>query len=128
MLSSIVANFLPVIVMVGLMGWLDVPIDVATVMICSVLFGVAVDDTFHYLYHHRQSGSIRCAAAIAGQGIVATTMVISAGFAALALSEFTPVRNFGLLVSIGAVVALGIDSLVLPALLGRRDEMEQSCT
>ena len=53
-------TFLIVVVagVLGLMGWLGLPLDVATVMTASVVFGLAVDDTFHYLYHHHASGSI----------------------------------------------------------------------
>ena len=126
-LGGMLANLLPVITVVGVMGWLGIAVNVATVMTCSVIFGVAVDDTFHYLYHRRESGSIRCAAAIAGQGIVATTLVVSAGFATLALSGFSPVLSFGLLVSLGALVALGVDGIVLPAIVGRRSEAEGEC-
>lgn len=125
-LSGMTANLLPVLAVIGVMGWLGVPVDVATVMTGSVVFGLAVDDTFHYLYHRRESGSLACAASIAGQGIVATTFVVAAGFSALGLTGFAPVLRFGLLAAFGAVAALGFDAFLLPALVGeRRDEAER---
>jgi hypothetical protein len=122
-LAGMVCNLLPVAFALGVMGWVGIPMDVATVMTASVVFGLAVDDTFHYLYHRLRSGSIRVAAAIAGQGIVATTLVVAGGFSALGLSDFNPVFRFGLLTAGTVVIALGVDGLLLPALVGRRDEI-----
>jgi predicted RND superfamily exporter protein len=119
-LGGMVANVTPVLLTVGLMGWVGIPVDVATVMVGSVAFGVAVDDTFHYLHHRRKSGSIVRAAHIAGQGIVATTFMIAAGFAVLGLSDFGPVARFGLLTSLAVVLALLVDAFLLPALVGER--------
>lgn len=121
-LGGMIANVSPVFIVVGLMGWLGVPVDVATVMVASVAFGVAVDDTFHYLHHRRKSGSIVRAAHVAGQGIVATTFMIAGGFAVLGLSGFYPVMRFGLLTSLAVLVALVVDGVLLPALVGDREE------
>jgi len=120
--GGMVANLSPVVLVVGFMGWLDISVDVATVMVGSVAFGVAVDDTFHYLHHRAKSGSIVKAAAIAGQGIVATTFMIAGGFAVLGLSGFGPVRSFGLLTALAVFGALTIDAVLLPALVGDRDK------
>jgi predicted RND superfamily exporter protein len=126
-LGGMVANLAPVIAALGVMGWAGIPLDVATVMTASVVLGLAVDDTFHYLYHRRKTASIVCAAGIAGQGIVATTFVVSLGFVALTLSGFAPVTRFGLLVSVGAVLALAVDAFLLPALVGRSKELLSAC-
>jgi predicted RND superfamily exporter protein len=125
--AALVVNLAPVAMVLGVMGWLGIELDVATVMMGSIVFGLAVDDTFHYLYHRRATGSIRCAAAIAGQGIVATSMVIVAGFGSLGLSGFLPVVRLGTLSALGVALALGFDVLVLPALVGARQELEASC-
>lgn len=125
-LAAMTANMLPVALVLGMMGWLGVSLDVATIMTGSVVFGLAVDDTFHYLYHRRASGCLRQAAVIAGQGIVATTAVVVIGFSTFGLSGFVPVRSFGLLTGFGVLAALGIDALLLPALVG--DEDKRSAT
>ncbi len=126
MLGGMVANLLPVLAMLGTMGLLGISMDVATVMIGSVAFGLAVDDTFHYLYHRSKTGSIVQAANIAGQGIVATTLVIAGGFAVLGLSGFNPVVRMGLLLAYGAIMALVVDAVLLPALVGRRAEVAEA--
>ncbi|MFW5741035.1 MAG: hypothetical protein ACOC1F_11780, partial [Myxococcota bacterium] len=117
-IAGMLANLAPVAAALGAMGWLGIPLDVATVMTASVAFGIAVDDTFHYLHHRKASGSIVQAARIAGQGIVGTTLVIGSGFAVLAASGFDPVVRFGLITAGAMVVALLVDAFVLPALVG----------
>ena len=117
-LGGLLASLLPVVGVLGIMGWLGIKVDVATVMTCSVAFGLAVDDTFHYLHFRQVTGSMTQAAGAAGQGIVATTFMISAGFLVLGLSGFTPVARFGLLTALAVVLALILDAVLLPALVG----------
>ena len=117
-LAGMVASLIPVAGVLGLMGWAGVTMDIATVMTGSVAFGVAVDDTFHYLYHRRESGGLLRAATIAGQGIVATSLMVAGGFAVLALSGFLPLIRFGLLTALAVLGALAVDALLLPALVG----------
>lgn len=124
--AGMAVNLGPVLVTLGVMGWIGIPLDVATVMTASVIFGIAVDDTFHYLYHRKKSGSIVDAARIAGQGIVGTTLVISSGFAVLAASGFNPVVRFGLITAAAMAVALLFDTFLLPALIARRGVPEPS--
>lgn len=120
--AGMIANLLPVCMALGAMGWLGISMDVASVMTGSVAFGLAVDGTFHYLYHRKKSGSVFCAARIAGQGIVANSIVIAGSFCVLALSGFDPVMRFGLLTAFAIALALVADALLLPALIGRVDE------
>ena len=117
-LAGMISSLIPVAGVLGLMGWLGVKVDIATVMTGTVAFGVAVDDTFHYLYHRKESGGLLRAASIAGQGIVATSLMVAGGFAVLALSGFVPLVRFGLLTSLAVLGALLVDSLLLPVLVG----------
>ncbi len=117
-LAGMVTSLIPVAGVLGLMGWAGVTMDIATVMTGSVAFGVAVDDTFHYLYHRKESGGLLRAATIAGQGIVATSLMVAGGFAVLAFSGFVPLIRFGLLTALAVMGALAVDALLLPALVG----------
>ena len=119
-LAGLLASVLPVAAVLGIMGWIRVPMDVATVMTGSVAFGLAVDDTFHYLHFRQVTGSMTRAAGAVGQGIVATTFMVGAGFLVLGLSGFTPVMRFGLLTALAVLLALVLDALLLPALVGDR--------
>ena len=50
-----------VVMMFGLMGYLDIPLDVTTMLLTSILVGVGVDYTVHFLWHlrdHLRDGEI----------------------------------------------------------------------
>jgi uncharacterized protein len=121
---AIVANAWPILVGLGLMGWLRIPLDFATAMIASVLIGVVVDDSVHFLHHYRRARSAGSSgAAIAdalgtvGSPIVVSTAVFAGGFLVLASSAFAPIRYFGLLSACAVAAALAADLLLLPALI-----------
>jgi len=124
-LCAMIPNVLPMVTLVGLMGWLGIPIDGFTVMIASVAIGIGVDDTIHYLHHlrrelaagHPLSEATRRTAVAVGRPVVATSVVLALGFWVFCLSDFVGTRNFGLLTGITVLVALYGDLLVFPAAL-----------
>jgi len=122
---SLVPNLLPVLCTLGVMGALGIPLDIVTVTIAVIVFGLVVDDTVHLLHRYadvRRSQSrtdaLRRAARQAGRMMVITTAVLAGGFFVLALAHNRSVVWFGLLVSGALVAALVVDLLVLPALFG----------
>ena len=100
-------------------------LDMATAMIASVAIGIAVDDTIHVYHGFRERIRKGVAPTVAlarsyhgaGRAVVVTTVILSAQFLILVLSDFVPTRNFGLLTTIGLVTALLFDLLLLPAIL-----------
>ena len=66
-LVLMIPNVLPVVLVFGLMGWLAVPLDVASILTASVALGIAVDDTLHFLIWYQRGkqagGSAQQAAA-----------------------------------------------------------------
>ncbi|MCH8836577.1 MAG: MMPL family transporter [Candidatus Marinimicrobia bacterium] len=125
MLLSFAPNLLPVLFIFGVMGFASIPLDIVSVSIAPILLGIIVDDTLHFLYqfrHAKQSGSstaeaVSGAGKIAGSAILATTMVLTAGFAILTFAGAKTIALVGLLSAVGIVVALGADLMLLPALL-----------
>lgn len=123
-LLSLVPNVLPVLATLGAMGFLGVPLDVATVTVASIALGLVVDDTIHFLEHYVRAG--RAARAVetclrrAGRPILISSLAVAAGFAAFAAAPFRPTVRFGVLVAATSVLALVCDLLVLPALLSLR--------
>ena len=124
-LLAMIPNLLPIAVMLGLMGWLDLPLDGFTVMIASIAIGVGVDDTIHYLHglRHRLAAGDDLTTAMSattrtvGQALVYTSLMLALGFWIFCLSDFVGTRNFGLLTGITVVVALVADLVVLPAVI-----------
>lgn len=123
--ASLPPNLVPILLILGLMGWLSVPLDPATVMIAAIAFGLAVDDTIHFLGHYqrsRRAGDSAERAAVAtlaavGRALWITSVVVAAGFAVLCLSSFRPLFYFGLLSAITALAALAGNLILLPAIL-----------
>jgi uncharacterized protein len=53
-LLGIVANAFPVIAVLGMMGWLDISLNIATVMVASIALGIVDDDTIHFIGRFRR--------------------------------------------------------------------------
>jgi hypothetical protein len=131
-LWALVPNVLPVVLTLGAMGWVGLPLDVATVTIAAVLFGLVVDDTVHLLHRYaagREQGrtptsAIRRAARTGGPMLVTTTGVIGGGVLVLTLAQVKSVVWFGGLIALGIGLALVVDLLVLPALIACADESD----
>jgi len=124
-LLALMPNLWPVVGVVGLMGWTGIPLDVATVMVASVVLGLAVDDTIHTLGHFRELAPERGRfEAVAGTlerlapSYVLTGLILGAGFGVCALSDFAPTARFGMLSAIAIALAVLGDLFLLPALLG----------
>jgi len=122
---AIIPNLVASIQVLGLMGWLGIPLDIMTITIAAIVIGIAVDNTIHYI--HRFSAEFpvdrdywatvrRCHGSI-GHAMYYTTMTITLGFAILALSNFIPTIYFGLLTGFSMLVALLADLALLPLLL-----------
>ncbi|MEZ4235762.1 MAG: MMPL family transporter [Myxococcota bacterium] len=110
----------------GLMGWWGIELNVVTAMLSSIMVGVGVDYTVHFLWRYREerrTGTDPSTAAYrtlvsAGRGIVFNALSVVFGFSILLLSNFLPVRFFGFLVvvSIGGCL-LGAMILMPPLMI-----------
>ncbi|CAM2008944.1 efflux RND transporter permease subunit [Acanthopleuribacter pedis] len=123
LLALILPNIFPLGCAVVAMVVFDIPMSISTVMVFSIIFGIAVDDTVHLLHTYLSRGEAdfrerwRQTLARDGAAVSLTTLVLTCGFAILLLSSFAPTRQFGLLMGVGMVSALVGDVLFLPFLL-----------
>jgi len=124
-LIAILPNALSVAVVLGVMGWLNIPLDMMTITIAAISIGIAVDDTIHYIHRfkdefqkdrrylptmHRCHGSI-------GHAMYYTSITIIIGFSILVLSNFIPSVYFGLLTGLAMLIALLGALTLLPQML-----------
>jgi predicted RND superfamily exporter protein len=122
---AMIPNVLPVAFVLGVMGWLDIPLDMMTITIAAISLGIAVDDTIHYIHRfkiefqsdrkylptmHRCHGSI-------GHAMYYTSVTIIIGFSILVLSNFMPSVYFGMLTGLAMLIALVAALTLLPRLL-----------
>jgi uncharacterized protein len=122
---AMIPNVFPVSVVLGVMGWLDIPLDMMTITIASISMGIAVDTTIHYVHRfkhefqkdHKYLPTMhRCHASI-GRAMYYTSATIIMGFSILALSNFIPSVYFGLLVGLVMFIAILAALTLLPQLL-----------
>jgi predicted RND superfamily exporter protein len=125
-LIAITPNVLSTLMVLGIMGWLGIPLDLMTIMIASVALGITVDDTIHYVHRYLEelrNGSgekavERCHASV-GYALLYTSLIVILGFSLLAFSDFVPSILFGLLTGLAMAMAVIFDFSVLPMLLKR---------
>jgi hypothetical protein len=124
---AILPNVFAALLVLGLMGWLSIPLDLMTITIAAISIGIAVDDTIHYVHRftrefdkdqdywaavNRSHGSI-------GRAMYYTSITVTLGFSILALSDFVPTIHFGLLTGFAMLIALVANLTLLPLLIVR---------
>jgi uncharacterized protein len=121
---AMVPNLLPVILVIAIMGWVSIPLSVATMTVASIIFGIVVDDTIHFLHswqsQNKQTSALDRLDKVFSQvssPIISTTLVTGTGFLAFLASPFIPLCHFGLLISLALMMALLCDLFILPILL-----------
>jgi len=120
---TIVPNLLPVVAVLGVMGYLDISMNIATVMLASVALGVVDDDTIHFINRYRKEvargastdEAIAVATAHEGRASLTTALINSCGFGVLLVSEYRPTAWFGGLLALTLGVAFLAEVFILPA-------------
>ena len=124
-LLTIVPNLLPVVAVLGIMGFLDISMNIATVMVASVALGVVDDDTIHFINRYRKEAAagqstdkaIALATAHEGRASLTTAIINSFGFGVLLLSEYKPTAWFGGLMALTMALAFLAEVFILPAII-----------
>ena len=109
----------------GLMGWLSIPLDVMTITIAAICIGIGVDHSIHYIHRFRSEIKRQASARIAiekshastGKAIYYTSVIIVVGFSILGLSNFIPTIYFGVFTAFAMLVSLIANLTLLPLLL-----------
>ncbi len=124
-LIAIFPNLLSIGVVLGAMGWLNIPLDMMTITIAAISVGIAVDDTIHYIHRFIHEFRVdrnyiktmhRCHGTI-GHAMFYTSVTIIIGFSILVLSNFIPSIYFGLLTGLAMAIALIGALTLLPQLI-----------
>ncbi len=124
-LLLMIPNVTPAAIVFGIMGWLNMEVELGTVLTASVMMGVCVDDTLHLITHFRMlrrqglehTEAVSAALANSGGAMLQTALVCGLGMLVFALSSFTPIARFAwltfTLLTIGAIS----DLILTPAIL-----------
>ena len=122
---ALIPNMFPLLFVASFMGVMGIDLKVATAIIFTIAFGIAVDDTIHFLSRYkleRNKGKTpylarKNAYLHAGKAIIVTSLILFAGFVSLGFSSFASTFYLGILVSITLVLAVLTDMLLLPIML-----------
>ena len=124
-LISMIPNTCPILIMLGLMGWLSIPMDMFSILVGSIAIGIVVDDTVHFMHNFKRNldrtGDVEQALIetllTTGPAMLVTSLVLATGFFMFMLSSMNNLFNFGLLTGITILFALLSDFLLGPALM-----------
>ena len=124
-LLSLIPNFVPAAMAIGLWGYIVGEVGVAASVVTAIAFGIIVDDTIHFMTKYVEarkrgrlpSESVQHAFRSVGRALVTTTVVFGLGFMVFGASGMATNQALGLLVGITVFIALVADFLFLPPLL-----------
>ena len=133
-LVSLIPNFLPAAMAMGLWGYLVGEVGVPAAVVTAIAFGIIVDDTIHFMTKYTEnrkagklpSESVQIAFRLVGRALFTTTVVFGLGFMVFGASGVVGNQVLGLLVGITVIIALLADFFFLPPLLMLLDETKET--
>jgi len=122
---SVLPLSVAILVLFGLMGFFGITLDIATALISSIMIGVGIDYTIHYLWRFKEElakGVGHKEATLktlttTGRGIIINALSVIIGFMVLTLSNFAPLRFFGALVVISITTCLICALVLIPSIV-----------
>jgi uncharacterized protein len=125
MLISIVPNVLPLVITTAIMGFFGIPLKPSTALIYSMSFGIAIDNSIHFLARYRfarKTGdtvrdAVKNSFEDTGLSMIYTSVILLFGFIIFAFSSYGGTIALGQLTSISLLIALVANLFLLPALL-----------
>ncbi|MDX1348867.1 MAG: MMPL family transporter [Putridiphycobacter sp.] len=124
-LIAVVPNVLPLLFLAAILGFAGIDLKVSTAIIFTIAFGIAVDDTIHFMSKFKlelNKGkttlyALKRTYLSTGRAIVLTSLIICAGFLLLLFSDFLGTFYIGLLISLTLIFAVFADLVLLPVLI-----------
>ena len=125
--ATIIPNMVAAGLILGMMGWIGIPLDIMTITIAAISIGIGVDDSIHYVHRFREEfaidgdywAAIKRSHSSIGHALYYTTVTVVLGFSILALSNFIPTIYFGLLSGLAMTTALLANLMLLPVLIAK---------
>ncbi len=124
-LIGVVPNFMAAFLILGIIGLLEIPLDMMTITIAAITIGIAVDNSIHYIYRFKEEFkktndynlTLQKCHDTVGVAILNTSITIVFGFSILVLSNFIPTIYFGVFTGIAMLLAMISVLTLLPRLI-----------
>ena len=132
LLISMIPNIIPLIITGGIMGLMGIKLTASTAIVFVISFGIAVDDTIHFLTRYKlernlgksQQEAIRETILGTGKAVIITSLVLMSGFVLLLASDFGGTFNTGLFTALTIIFAMLADLFLLPIFIALIDKEE----
>jgi predicted RND superfamily exporter protein len=126
-LIALLPNVFPIVILFGVMGYLDIPLDTGTAMIAAISIGICVDNTMHFMVrysrelrrHRSESGAIEATLRTEATPITSTSIAMMLGLGVMVFSSFPPVVRFGALSAMVMFLAWYADFVITPIAMSR---------
>ena len=124
-LIGVIPNFMAAFLILGIIGLLEIPLDMMTITIAAITIGIAVDNSIHYIYRFKEefekindyNKTLEICHDTVGVAILNTSITIIFGFSILVLSNFIPTIYFGIFTGIAMLLAMISVLTLLPKLI-----------
>jgi predicted RND superfamily exporter protein len=124
-LIGVVPNFIAAFFILGIIGLLEIPLDMMTITIAAITIGIAVDNSIHYIYRFKEeflktkdyNQTLKICHSTVGVAILNTSITIVFGFSILVFSKFIPTIYFGIFTGIAMLLAMISVLTLLPSLI-----------
>ncbi len=123
---SILPNLIPLAITAGLMGFVGIPLKPSTILIFSIAFGLASDQTIYFLTKYRHelrkntysmAETVKLTLRETGVSMIYTAIILFCGFGIFMASSFGGSVSLGFLVAITMLVAVLFNLILLPTLI-----------
>jgi predicted RND superfamily exporter protein len=124
-LLALPSNLMPVLMIIGAMGFFHIPLDIASVTLAATILGIIVDDSLHILFTYQEQFNVGVSAEeatdkvaeLTGSAVLHTSLILILGYSIIAISTVPILSTTGILMMVAIVAALMADLFLLPALL-----------
>lgn len=124
---AMIPSLIPIILMFGMMGFLDIPLNPATAMVAVIAVGIAIDGTIHLLARYNElcrstsdyKAAVRMAVKEVSTPLIVSSLALSFGFGMFLFSNFTVVAQFGALTAATMLVSIFANLLITPIIMER---------
>lgn len=125
-LISMIPNFLLIVLGLGVMQWVELPLDLMSILVGSIALGLTVDDTTHFFHNFQRylektsnpEEAVHRTLNTTGRALLFTSVVLSIGFFSYTISEMNNLFSFGLITGLTIFFAFLADLVVALALMG----------
>jgi len=122
---SVIPNLVPLVFAAALIGFSDIPLESGTAIVFAIIFGIAVDDTIHFMSKYRMAlnkysdtdKALFVTFTETGKAIIYTSIILFFGFLVMLFSKNQPSVIIGLLISVTLISAIVADLLLLPVII-----------